>query len=204
MTSDRPFNPLALPILAETIVTKLLAQPVLPLPPKRFVGAGVYCLYYGGDFGPYAPIRGCDWPIYVGMAAPMGRERGILDHKAEEYAGLYGRLQDHKRSIREVENLKLEDFCCRFLVVEIGFIPYAESFLISRYRPLWNSAVPGFGIHGPGGGRKGQERSDWDILHPGRKFTKRLPTSTKSAEDILTRIEEHFRDLPTGIPPLLT
>jgi hypothetical protein len=52
--------------------------PAHPLPPtERFIGPGVYGLYYTGGFEPYAPIAEKNQtelvqPIYVGKAVPPG------------------------------------------------------------------------------------------------------------------------------------
>ncbi|MCH7885481.1 MAG: Eco29kI family restriction endonuclease, partial [Planctomycetes bacterium] len=49
----------------------MMRSPIHPLPPAdRFPGAGVYALYYNGNFPAYAPIKGTETPIYVGKADP--------------------------------------------------------------------------------------------------------------------------------------
>lgn len=65
----------------ESMVGKALAffekTPVLRLPPPRFIGCGVYALYYLGDFEPYITLSRLNReaytrPIYVGKAVPRG------------------------------------------------------------------------------------------------------------------------------------
>lgn len=51
-----PYNPLDKRHLGEQVAEALLAQDVQPLPPSRFIGAGVYALYYIGDFSAYAAL----------------------------------------------------------------------------------------------------------------------------------------------------
>jgi hypothetical protein len=82
----------------------------------------------------------------------------------------------------------LEDFQCRFLVVDDIWIPLAESMLIEIFRPAWNMVIDGFGIHAPGKGRYGQQRSVWDSLHPGRSWAERLPPNIVDMEALAPRI----------------
>ena len=71
-----PYNPLDKRHLGEQVAEALLAQDVQPLPPSRFIGAGVYALYYIGDFPAYAALADVNkndqflCPIYVGKAVP--------------------------------------------------------------------------------------------------------------------------------------
>jgi len=134
--------------------------PVYELPPPdSFAGTGVYGLYYIGGYELYAEIarlnqRNCVRPIYVGKAVPPGW-RAARSRKTEAPV-LYGRLQEHARSIQQTENLRVGDFLCRFVIlngVESDLIVPAEAELIRRYKPLWNSVVDGFGNHDPGKGR---------------------------------------------------
>lgn len=48
-----PFNPLDKRHLGASVANALLESEVYPLPPKPFIGAGVYALYYLGDFPAY-------------------------------------------------------------------------------------------------------------------------------------------------------
>ena len=136
---------------------KFFAQtPVHALPPPhRFVGTGVYALYYTGDFKPYARIAALNkpdytQPIYVGKAVPEGRRtaRAITTVGGK----LLGRLREHAKSIQAATNLNLEDFHCRFMILtedEADLIELVEARLIRNYKPLWNSGISGFGIHSP-------------------------------------------------------
>jgi hypothetical protein len=50
----------------------------------------------------------------------------------------------------------------------------AESLLVEIYSPLWNQKIDGLGNHDPGKGRYNQQRSPWDIIHPGRSWAYKL------------------------------
>ena len=54
-------------------------------------------------------------------------------------------------AVDRAANLDLTDFRCRFLVVEVIWIPLGESLLIEKLSPLWNETIDGFGNHDPGG-----------------------------------------------------
>ncbi len=77
-----PFNPLDKRNLAESVARAMLLQPISVLPPKPFVGAGIYAIYYTGEFSLYEKIaklnRGKKFlqPIYVGKAVPAGARKG--------------------------------------------------------------------------------------------------------------------------------
>jgi hypothetical protein len=165
-------------------------------PPEPFTGAGIYALYYLGDFPAYSRIAEQNahdaWakPIYVGKAVPAGARRG--GYGLGELPGevLYRRLREHAASIQQVTNLSLGDFTCRYLVVDDIWIPLAESLLISMFIPLWNYSLDGFGNHDPGAGRYNQQRSPWAEIHPGRPWAARLRPNPRSQTDILQRIGE--------------
>lgn len=56
---SKPFDPLDKLNLGGSVARELLFQPVQPLPPAPFTGAGVYAIYYTGEHQPfeaYAPI----------------------------------------------------------------------------------------------------------------------------------------------------
>lgn len=48
-----PYNPLDKRNLGASVAAAMLASPVHTLPPEPFIGAGVYAIYYRGDFAPY-------------------------------------------------------------------------------------------------------------------------------------------------------
>jgi hypothetical protein len=197
-----PFNPLAKRHLGESVGQALLRQPVLPMESlESFSGAGVYAIYYAGEFRGYEPIatRNRDsrfnTPIYVGKAVPKGaRKGGGLSAPAGRV--LYSRLMQHVRSIEEANNLNLGDFYCRYLVVDDIWIPLGESLLIAKYDPLWNNLIDGFGNHDPGKGRHAGLRPRWDVLHPGRPWAERCQARDETAEQIIREAREYLRSNP--------
>jgi len=166
------YDPLDYDNLAQNVVRASMEQPCQNLAPAPFEGVGVCALYCVGDLDFHEAIRGEDIPIYVGSAVLAGKRKG--DKKAVAGRTLHNRLVQHTKSIQQAENLRLENFRCRYLVVVPVWIELAERFLIEHYRPAWNTVVDGFGNHPPGAGRKDMKRPRWDILHPGRAWAKRL------------------------------
>jgi hypothetical protein len=170
---------------------------ILP-PPDRFMGAGVYGLYYLGTFEIYQPLaesnrENCIKPIYVGKAVPRGWRTGRVVEAEEK--DLSRRLREHSSSINLATNLRLEDFRCRFMILggnESNLITTVEAALIRIYLPLWNATVDGFGNHDPGGGRHNQSPSEWDILHPGRPWVQRLTGIPSRLEEIVRKVQGHF------------
>jgi hypothetical protein len=122
---------------------------------------------------------------------PAGARTGITELDMPTGPVLFGRLRDHWRSIDAAENLAIEDFQCRYLLVEDIFIAMGEALLIQHYQPLWNRWISGFGLHDPGAGRHGSERSEWDELHPGRSWYSKMKQAKKPAE-IIARINHAF------------
>ena len=179
-----PFNPLDKRSLAVSVVDALLEQPVVPLPPaERLDGAGIYAIYYTGDFHCYSLIKSANaegrfaLPIYVGKAVPKGARKGGYGLGAAPGAVLHNRLCEHAESIVQATNLHLSDFACRYLVVDDIWIPLGESMLIESFSPAWNRWLDGFGNHDPGAGRHNQRKPPWDVLHPGRPWADRLRDS---------------------------
>jgi Eco29kI restriction endonuclease len=169
-------------------------------PPEQFSGPGVYGLYYRGDYELYAPIATPDYsqPIYIGKAvAAGGRTARPLGGAS---SNLIGRLQEHVDSIRAASNLKIEDFRCRFMVldeVERDLIVPVESELIRTHRPLWNTCISGFGIHTPGSGRFGQQPSEWDTLHPGRPWVKNLTGKPRDIDALKAKVKRCLAAAPS-------
>ncbi len=202
MPDETPYNPLDKSRLGESVAKALLTQPVSPLPPqKQFDGAGIYAIYYLGDIPVYAPMavrnRGEDpqVPIYVGKAVPPGTRKGRVSLDAPAGTVLFRRLFQHARSLEQVTDLDPKDFVCRFLVVEDIWIPLGESLLIRWFEPLWNSHIDGFGIHDPGSGRKAQAPSQWDILHPGRRFVRHMTgTPGQSRDELMQHVAKVLAD----------
>ena len=178
------------------------ATPVHRLPPpSRFIGAGVYGLYYVGDYELYTKIaelnrQTCVQPIYVGKAVPSGwRMARATD---SETPVLFQRLREHMRSTQQATNLQIDDFRCRFMIlggIESDLVVPVEAMLIRRYRPLWNSVVDGFGNHDPGKGRYNQARSEWDVLHPGRLWAERLTGESPCLEDVIAGVQQFLEGL---------
>ncbi len=188
---ERPYDPLTYANLARNVVTALLEKPPTPLHETTpFEGSGVYAIYYTGNLAFYRSVAGeeCRTPIYVGKAVPTGGRKGEVDDEPDASGRqLYRRLMDHARSIDQAENLQLTDFRCRYLVVVTVWITLAERFLITHFRPVWNTVIDGFGNHAPGAGRAGTKKPLWDILHPGRPWADALEAA-ETAEQVLRRL----------------
>ena len=144
-----PFNPLDKRHLGASVANALLESDIYRLPPEPFIGAGVYALYYVGDFPAYevlAEVNRNDQfacPIYVGKAVPDGARKGGQGDDVDPGTALYKRLNDHAKSVDAAANLRLEDFYCQFLSVDDIWIPLTESLLIERFKPVWNRVLDG-------------------------------------------------------------
>jgi len=191
-----PFNPLDKRNLGESVAEALLQTAPVEMPPEPFIGAGVYALYYVGQFPAYSALvdknRNGQFlsPIYVGKAVPAGARKGGLGLDVEHGQALFKRLSEHTESIRSATNLEIAEFFCRFLVVEEIWIPLAESMLIERFVPVWNRLLDGFGNHDPGSGRYSGKTPLWDCLHPGRTWAKKLQPCTLTSDELERRIIE--------------
>jgi hypothetical protein len=191
-----PFNPLERKHLGASVAQELLRQSGVPLGKlPKFEGAGVYAIYYKGDFPAYKQLADANkvelrLPIYVGKAIPEGGRSGVETGDAK--SRLRGRLQEHASSIRKVDNLKIEDFECRYLVVEDIWIPLGESLLISKFAPVWNTTVAGFGNHTPGRGRDKTMKPRWDELHPGRKWAAKLKSNPAAPAAVVAQEAEDY------------
>lgn len=199
----KPYNPLEKENLGQSVADSLIKQSPEPLASvKRFSGAGVYAIYYTGDFDAYARLG--HWntsvddlhvPIYVGKAVPTGGRKGNVDpNVSAKGTSLFSRLEEHRKSIEQANNLRIEDFLCRYLVVDDIWIPLGESLLIQRHRPIWNSLIDGFGNHDPGSGRHKGARPNWDTLHPGRSWADRCAPSKLAEEQIRAQIIDYWID----------
>lgn len=200
MSDEKIYNPLDKRNLGESVEKALLERPAQSLHlGTSFEGAGIYALYYSGDFPAYKPIsvknrgKNPSQPIYVGKAIPSGGRKGGIDLEGNAGKALFKRLNDHIKSIQATKNLDIKDFSCRYLVVDDIWIPLGESLLISKFSPLWNVVVDGFGNHTPGSGRFAGMRPNWDTLHPGRAWAEKCKAGEKSEKEILKDIEEFFR-----------
>ncbi len=197
----KPYNPLEKENLGRSVTHSLINSEPIPISAiKRFDGAGVYAIYYMGNFDAYAPIS--RWnngsnelhlPIYVGKAVPTGGRKGGGDSEvSSKGTALFRRLDEHRKSVEDTFNLSVSDFWCRYLVVDDIWIPLGESLLIQFYHPLWNSVVDGFGNHDPGGGRYKGARPSWDTLHPGRHWADNCAPSKRSESEIRVNIAKFW------------
>ena len=191
---DSIFDPTDPNTAGRVVALTLVAQPMHSLANiPDFYGAGVYAIYYKGDFTPYSMLKGKEHPIYVGKADP--------DHPAAKDAISQGtklsmRLREHAKNICKAKStLKIEDFECRFLIVQTGFQKSAEDYLINFFKPIWNSETKicfGLGKHGDSSDTRGNKRSPWDTIHPGRPWAENIMENQKSPELIVEQISTHL------------
>jgi len=196
MNQEIPYNPLDKKHLGKSVADALLLKEIVPLNDiQSFIGAGIYAIYYDGPFPAYRDIRSSitEIPIYVGKAVPAGARKGNFGVDSDPGQSLYKRLKEHSESIKQAANLNIDDFHCRYLVVDDIWIPLGESLIIAKFSPIWNKLIDGFGNHDPGSGRYNQMRSKWDTLHPGRSWAERLKTRQDTAEQIQIELENHIR-----------
>ena len=205
---DDLYNPLDKLNLAKSIELELLKQPATKLANTIGIkGAGVYVIYYIGDFSDYAPISrdnqggNLTHPIYVGKAIPKGGRKGGLSTDAAKSKALADRLGQHAQSIDECVNLSLDHFFERHLVVDDIWIPLGENMLIETFKPVWNRVIDGFGNKDPGRRRATQYKSPWDVLHPGRKFAEKLADSMLTPKILSQRIQDYFAGRPLAKLP---
>lgn len=159
---------------------------------EPFYGSGIYAIYYNGDFEPYKRLVGTEHPIYVGKADPEDPHGGNAVEQAQK---LFGRLNEHRNSIKKAENLKVEQFEVRYLVVASGWQAAAENYMIRLMEPIWNSEVQvafGIGKHGDSAETRKNGRSPWDTLHPGRGWAKKIKFNQKEIPQILAEIDAHL------------
>lgn len=157
-------------------------------------GAGVYAIYYRGRFPEYAPIRGTETPIYVGQAAP-GNQNAITP--SQQGVRLSARLNEHRKNIEKTDSLNVGDFDVRTLTIQTGWETGAENYLIRQFRPIWNKEtklVYGIGKHGDSADTRGNRRSPWDTLHPGRGWAADTAKDQRSKEVIRESLAKHFRE----------
>lgn len=184
------YDPLDYDNLARSVVDALLGQDRTPLPPPTaFTGAGVYAIYYTAPLEYRDETTAVDVPIYVGKAVPPGGRKGSSRTSTHAARTLHLRLRDHAKSIDQARNLSLSDAHCRFLVVVPVWISLAERFLLSHFRPIWNTVIDGFGNHDPGRGRRNSARPRWDIMHPGRAWAERL-SATENRDQIVAEARD--------------
>ena len=216
MTIERAYNPLDKGHLAESIVREFLKRPLQPLPPEKpFTGAGIYALYYKGDFPLYHEVAKSfqefaakttqkqPAPIYIGKSDPPGSRKGLIADAIDEgeddekeasevlaskpkHRKLFSRLRQHAKSISAAKaTLDLKDFECRYMLVDEVWVALGEARLLWWYQPVWNVLGEGLGSNVEGGGRDTTARSVWDILHPGRKESLGIQVAPELEEQIV-------------------
>lgn len=207
MSADAPYNPLEKFNLGASVADALLSRVALPLVDlPSFTGAGIYALYYSGDFHAYKQLssinrlQGPKVPIYIGKAIPEGGRKGGGVSLATELGiratkALCKRLNEHAESIKNTA-LSVDDFSCRYLVVDNIWIPLGESLLIARFSPLWNLLLDGFGNHDPGKGRYNGLAPKWDVLHPGRVWAARCQPRQETATQIAEEVKAWLAQAP--------
>ena len=204
MSEPVVYNPLDKANLGASVADALLGgtpRALSDLAP--FAGAGIYAVYYRGEFEAYQRLAllnsGGDpqAPIYVGKAIPEGARKGTVATEGAASKALFRRLKEHAESIGAVSNLKLDDFTCRYLLVDDIWIPLGESLLIAKFSPIWNTLIDGFGNHDPGKGRYEGTRPKWDVLHPGRVWASRCKPREESAHDIAREVINHLANQPS-------
>lgn len=193
------YNPLDKLNLGKSVAEALLDCPEQPLGAiAPYDGAGIYVIYYRGSHPAYERLARANAvelkvPIYIGKAIPSGGRRGAdLFGDTPQGRFLYGRLKEHADSIRAAGNLDIADFYARWLVVDDIWIPLGETLLISKFEPVWNRLVDGFGNHDPGAGRYKGAIPIWDVLHPGRTWATRLQPRAQSQAEIEAEVKAYL------------
>lgn len=202
------FDPAKPSIAGRLVALALVAQPLVPLSKlDKMYGSGVYAIYYFGPHPAYKKISGTETPIYVGKADPRSSEART---PREQGPQLYGRIKDHQKAIGTVEKyalnqrdqfaLRLQDFQYRRLVVATNAQLTAERYLISLFEPIWNEETRiswGISKHGDSATKRSNDRSPWDVLHPGRKWAmSNILRDKKSSDQILREIDLHLTESP--------
>lgn len=202
------FDPARPTTAGRLVALALIAQPMVSLQRLgRFYGSGVYAIYYRGDHPAYSRISKTETPIYVGKADPKSFES---ETPRDQGPQLSGRLIEHRRTIRKVEEhalaeglpdpLRVADFECRRLVVATNAQLIAERYLINLFRPLWNDETKvcwGMSKHGDSAGTRSNDRSPWHVLHPGVGWALDVRLrDKKSVERIRADINSHLREVP--------
>lgn len=192
------FDPSNPKLIGRFTALALIAQPREPLMNiSKFYGAGVYAIYYKGEFSPYKPISNMETPIYVGKANP----KNAASHSAmEQGTTLSNRLSEHTKNIKKAKTtLSIDDFEARYLVVQSGYQTAAEDYLIHLFKPIWNSETNilyGLGKHGDSAKTRANKRSPWDTIHPGRAWADNTEEDARPAARIISDVTEHFEKHP--------
>lgn len=162
----------------------------------RFFGSGVYAIYYKGeDITPYLPIANTETPIYVGKAVPENR---TAESAYDQGTVLWRRLKEHRNSM-VAGGLNPADFQYRHAIIQSGMEGAVEDFMIRLFKPIWNKELKicyGIGKHGDAATTRGNRRSPWDTMHPGRRWAEATREDQASRENIILRIAGHFAAEP--------
>lgn len=186
--------------IIDDAVAFFLKTPMSLFPPgERFEGPGVYALYYVGDFELYKALPGLTvegeaLPIYVGKAVPPGWRTARVETTGK--TPLLSRIREHSRNIQQVNNLSVEHFTCKYMILagnESGIVGPVEARLIRKFQPLWNTVIDGFGNHTPGEGRFNQAKSGWDVLHSGRAWAERCVGKAPDYDVLIKKIDAYVK-----------
>jgi hypothetical protein len=104
--------------------------------------------------------------------------------------------RQHRRGRARLGLAGIADFQARYLTVDDIWIPLGESLLITKFRPVWNIALDGFGNHDPGKGRYEGLRPLWDHLHPGRPWAEKCAARTETVGEVVERIDAYLAAHP--------
>lgn len=198
------YNPLDKINLGKSVAEALLDRPATSLGDiPAFAGAGIYAIYYRGNFAPYGLMakknaKRWDWPIYIGKAIPSGGRKGAEVFSEITGRHLWSRLREHADSIRSAKNLEIADFHCRYLAIDDIWIPLGETLLIAKFKPLWNLSLEGFGNHDPGAGRYNGLRPLWDVLHPGRAWADKCRAREETPSQLSKLVTQFLIDNEPG------
>lgn len=198
------FDPSDPKIVGRMVSLALIAQPMVPLADVHLAyGSGVYAIYYRGDHPLYAGIAGTETPIYVGKADPENhdastpREQGPkLTKRLLEHAGIITLAETYARNNRlpaGTHSIQSRDFSFRALVCATNAQLAAENHLIRMFWPIWNSetkACWGLSKHGDSAKTRGNKRSPWHVVHPGKPdFLDSRLVDSLAPEEIRKRID---------------
>lgn len=163
---------------------------------SRFFGSGVYAIYYVGRSIPfYEPLSGAETPIYVGKAVPEDRS---AETAHDQGAVLWKRLKEHRKSM-VAGGLDPAEFRYRHAIIQSGMESAVEDFMIRLFKPIWNKEIKicfGIGKHGDSAKTRGNKRSPWDTMHPGRHWANATLQNQASKASIIRKIQNHFADNP--------
>ncbi len=159
---------------------------------RPFMGSGVYGIYYKGTGeAAYAPLSGSESPIYVGKADPDAPYAETIHAQGQV---LFERVKEHLKSIKG-GSLSPGDFEFRYAVVQSGMQSAVEDFLIHLFRPIWNKEMKvcfGIGKHGDSAKTRGNRRSPWDTMHPGRAWATLTASDQMKRSVIIGKIGAHL------------